>query len=382
MIKHPDIRADRGGVLVWVALLTTVLLGVGALAVDLGYAYSVKRQLSVSADAAALAGAHEAGLKYDVLGGCGEPLEIAINAAVATVHAQNAPQGSVGTPTAEITCGGQSVSVEVTEASSLGSFFGRILGVDTLSPNASATAEVFGSSQLGGLRPLTVCLNDLQAAYSEWLAHERDSSNPAPKTYQTIFGHFNGPDTGTCNPTGASGNWGYASFDVGGSQPTLLCLIQYGYGPSCGGSPLGYDVGTLDSFVWSAGNTGNSLQPSSRDKINALLEQPILLPVADDWRRGGSNAEYQSFGGVGVQICGWVMPKNTGEPQAWNYGPNYTGVDCWEDGLYYTAMPEWEKVSLVIQWKFVHIVQSYVGQDSSARCTMGPGCIPVVRLTE
>lgn len=52
-------RDERGSVVVTVAIMIAVLLGVAALAVDTGYAYSVKTRLSATADAAALAAVSE-----------------------------------------------------------------------------------------------------------------------------------------------------------------------------------------------------------------------------------------------------------------------------------------------------------------------------------
>jgi Flp pilus assembly protein TadG len=369
---------DDGVTMIWVALMIVVLLGIGALAVDLGLGYAVKRQLSSTADAAALAGAQEAGLRYGRAGGCGSTLNGAIVSAVNAVHAANAPQGSTGNPTTTITCGADAVTVRVTESSSLPTFLGRILGVNALSPSASATAQVFGAAEQGnGLRPLTVCLGAVQAAYAEWVAQ-----SPA-STFQTHFGQHNGTPDGSCNPTGAPGNWGYASFDVGGSQPTLLCLIANGYGPACGGSTDGVDIGTPTTATWSPGNTGNSLQPSSASTLSKMMAQPILLPVARNWRGTGMNAEYEAFGGVGAQICGWVMPKNDGTPQVWDYGPNYTGVNCWDQALYDNAKANWDKVSLVIQWRFVRWVGSYQGQSTTNRCGLGdPTCPATVALIQ
>ncbi len=49
---------DRGAVLVWVALMIVVLLGVGALVIDVGALYAERRQLQNGADAAALGRRH------------------------------------------------------------------------------------------------------------------------------------------------------------------------------------------------------------------------------------------------------------------------------------------------------------------------------------
>lgn len=52
-------RGERGQTLIIVALLTTILIGVLGLSVDVGYAYSERRQIQNAADASALNGARE-----------------------------------------------------------------------------------------------------------------------------------------------------------------------------------------------------------------------------------------------------------------------------------------------------------------------------------
>ena len=50
---------DEGAVMIWVALMMVVLLGVGAIVIDIGALYAEKRQLQNGADAAALAVAQD-----------------------------------------------------------------------------------------------------------------------------------------------------------------------------------------------------------------------------------------------------------------------------------------------------------------------------------
>ena len=50
-------RDDRGVAAIMTVILLVVLIGMAAFAVDLGAAYTNKRQLSIGADAAALAAA-------------------------------------------------------------------------------------------------------------------------------------------------------------------------------------------------------------------------------------------------------------------------------------------------------------------------------------
>jgi hypothetical protein len=209
------------------------------------------------------------------------------------------------------------------------------------------------------------------------------------------YGRHNGNGDG-CQPTGSPGNWGYASFDVGGSQPTLLCLIEKGYGPGCGGAPEGFDVGTPADWdtttvppsgvgTAAAGNTGNSLQPSnSSSLLDGLLGKPILLPAAENWTGNGSNATYDGFGALAVKLIGYIYPKPNGSIQDENY---LTGSACITgtpncQTMYNNTKANWTNVSLVLFWQYEREwVSSYTGQSSSGGCAIGDaGCIPVLRL--
>lgn len=552
-------REERGATLLWVILMMMILLGITALAVDFGLAYAVKRQLSSTADAAALAGAQEAGLRFKSTNGCpgGVPdpaLVQAINSAVADTHTQNDPWGATGVPVPTITCDPTQVTVSVQEASSLNTIFARVLGINTLDPAEAATANVFGSTFGGGLRPFTVCVGDARegkldttrvrqsyytlhnndtisgevlqeggdstwtasndeisdgsfsdvsvgdyvrldvksgatgasdgyywvvwrsnnkkeirvsttfggsavnitadgvvdvykqpppignadAAWSAgspgvlttssahaliagdavWIAVKTGGGGASSGTYYVVSTPTNttftvattptGPpvditSAGTvyvykkqslasvqeCNPTGAPGNWGYASFGLGGSQPVLKCLITYGYGGDAGclGDAIGTNLGDDNDStpeVTAPGNSGNSIQsnPDFRARLTALLDETILLPVAGTWDQQGSNATYTAKGGAAVKVCGFAFPTSNTNPTP---NPLLAG-SCWDNNLYNAAaaVGNLDDVSLVLQWKYVdEYTGVYRGQSTAPSdfCELGNAtCIPTVRL--
>ncbi len=53
------LRGNKGGVAIYVALVSTIMLGFGALVIDLGRLFTLHTELQSAADAAALAGAAE-----------------------------------------------------------------------------------------------------------------------------------------------------------------------------------------------------------------------------------------------------------------------------------------------------------------------------------
>jgi len=383
------VRDESGAVLVWVGVMIVVLLGFAAFAVDLGQAYAVKRQLSVVADGAALAGAQEAGLKYKSLGGCSSSLTNAAVGAAQANYAASVPQGgpeSLPASAVDVTCDESSenaVTGEVTVSGEVDTTFGQVLGVATMNPGAAATADVFGARQLGGLRPFTVCLEDARDAAANGATHQSayHKQNSAPE----------GADP--CNPSGSPGNWGYATFGLGTDDPTLLCLIEEGYGPECGGSEGGVDVGAPEDPEPSDGYAGNSIQGNPNTEtadvraLNSLLGQTILLPVSGDWTDGsGRNAEYLGMGAIAVEFCGWGMPKNN--DQVLDDTEPHKTADCWDPALYAASTANWptqqDIPSLVIQWRYVgEWVTSSVGQDPASGCELGDAtCIPALRLIQ
>lgn len=344
-----------------VALMMVALLGVGALAVDLGLSYAVKRQLSATADAAALAGAQAAGREYSRLhpqgGGCtaavvGEVTAV-VNAAVAQTYVANAPQGSTGTPTPAITCSGSNINVQVDTSSDLDTILGRVLSVTTMSPDASATAQVSGSPAYGGLRPFAVCIDDYPDSFADAAVTNQTIFAQAPKLMVTCNG----------NPPGS---WGVVDFD-GGSNPTgdIEDWTENGYpGPV-----------KIPSPPLLPGDPGANINPIS-DELDSIVGKTVLLPVASKWEEtGGNNAAFTAVGVLSARICGWGQKGKVGMTDS------AMADSCW-------SAPTWDaapdKAKLVLQWRYTDYVSSYISTgNGSAACPLSQqGCLPATRLVE
>jgi hypothetical protein len=132
--RDPDGAPDEGGfVLVWFALMLTVLMGMAAFSVDVGNWYHVRSREQKAADAAALAAAvHWPG---DKATGTSEAIAIA---------------GRNGFPAGEVTVndlGGARVEVKITR--DVKNFFGNFLGVDTTRISRRAVGEYQATIPLG-----------------------------------------------------------------------------------------------------------------------------------------------------------------------------------------------------------------------------------------
>ncbi len=132
-------QEERGQVIVLFVLMAVVLLGCAALVVDLGHAYYVHRSLQASADAAALAGAQE------------------LPDATQTAAFANSFSASVGNKNEHTNIPGVTTSVTtkcipaipgcdpvntvvVTEQVTRNTFFAKVLGINTFTVTAKATA--------------------------------------------------------------------------------------------------------------------------------------------------------------------------------------------------------------------------------------------------
>jgi Flp pilus assembly protein TadG len=131
------LRDERGQSLVLVVLFLVVLLGISALVLDVGHAYLVQRRLQASTDAAALAGAD--GLptvaaatalanQYGA-GGSNTPIGVDnVQMSVSTSCLATAPGCSPAN------------AVSVTESASVPTIFAKVLGINSFTVHASATA--------------------------------------------------------------------------------------------------------------------------------------------------------------------------------------------------------------------------------------------------
>jgi Flp pilus assembly protein TadG len=169
---------SRGAVIVWVTILMVVFLAFAALAVDLGFVLVTRNELQNISDATSLAGARVLGLAYEAL-----PYEQqltyvadadAIYEAVEDVAGRNRAGGvdDIEINTSDITIGRWDTQTKVltptlSQANAvrvvarrdesanapLQTFFARILGEETASVSALASAALTGQSRVepGGL---------------------------------------------------------------------------------------------------------------------------------------------------------------------------------------------------------------------------------------
>jgi Flp pilus assembly protein TadG len=131
------LRSDSGQTLVWLAVSLIVLLGIAALAVDVGKLYGERRRMQNAADAAALAGAHEI---------CQAPDKQDAAIAMANDYAKTRNGALWATP---VPFGGSSLNrgMEVTAGETVNNAFAVLLNANStvVSAHAKARCEKTGT---------------------------------------------------------------------------------------------------------------------------------------------------------------------------------------------------------------------------------------------
>ncbi|WP_224279549.1 pilus assembly protein TadG-related protein [Nocardioides lacusdianchii] len=162
-LTYPDAKNERGAVAIMVSVLTVVIMILAAFSVDLGLAYSTKRQLATAADAASLAAVSV--YKKDFVGSCSaaalasqSTVRTAAEAAADSVYVANYTSGT--TASGDITavqCKGVGVEVVYRATGSSGSPFGVLAGgtgAIATKGSAAATYALVGKCSMCFLGPV------------------------------------------------------------------------------------------------------------------------------------------------------------------------------------------------------------------------------------
>lgn len=306
------LRDDSGAVAILVAILMTVLMVMGAFALDIGNAYAQGRQISVAMDAAALSAAAKVGQAMPINTACTSAVLANIGAqsiAQAEADAINTKNRKNGlaepVQSVSVTCqdGGKAVQVTVGNSRGVPTALAGVIGVDSIRPAADASARYVKRTVGGGLRPWAVCSTTLTQA----------QQNPGT-TYWTALGNWNTKDSvGICG-TSAPGNWGSVDFDGGSnSAGDLADWTLNGYpGPVTIPDPyLPADPGTTNSSAL-------------RAAFQSLVNQVVLFPAVDGISGSGQNAVFDAVGVGTVKVCGVVYQGNI-----YNTTPSGGASDCW-----------------------------------------------------
>lgn len=291
----PDGTRDRGAVLIWVALMMTVLLGVGAIVIDIGALYAEKRQLQNGADAAALAVAQDCANGDN----CG-------------------PYGATAIQYADLNAKDGASAVDV------------VCGVGPGLPACSDPPPAGASNATGWVRVRTS-------------TETPDGGNEVDFVLGPIMGSIAGETVNAAAVAayGAQGSGAFVPFvfsvceyiEMGGSLDALTFPDGIGYiyyhgqnrndpnAGSCRPSPSGQDlpggfgrvnsiscVANLSQGQWIPEDPGNDL--SRGCPYTSWQNQDVVVALYDQVRGTGRNGEYHIVGFVGMQLLGYRLGGN------------------------------------------------------------------------
>jgi hypothetical protein len=291
-IKHDD--PDRGVIAPLTAILMVVLLGMAAFAVDVAMMYSEHAQLQNGADSAALSIAQAC---------AATPPTAASTAACATPTADAAPlargnavDGSSHVLSATVNGGTVDVTTQTENAAGDKHFslvFARVLGIQTADIRASAQAK-FGGYSAANVLPLSFSKCESDPGFTknlQFFPSHGDALAADPK-YECITSSSSGLEV--------PGGFGWLDHVAGD------CNVKVDVNNPWVGTNTGQDFD---------GDCGSVLT-----KWGGILADPtktvdILVPIFDDRRGTGSNAEFHIEAFAQISLRGWNLSGGTKLPE-------------------------------------------------------------------
>lgn len=270
---------ERGAASVLVAILLVVLLGFGAIAVDVGMLYAERTQLRNGADAAALAIAQKCAKSAT------DPDCSATSTLAAALTNGNANDGLSNIKSAALDKAARTVTVTAASQEAgkspneVSLFFARVLGMDSAEVNAPSTV-VWGSPEKG-TTPFPITVSVCQV---------RDSTNI--KQLLQLHGKNANVD---CNygPSGAFVQGGFGGLKQDANQCGALIDI---------------------AISTAGGDTGNNAPPHCEATLNgwaadltAGKDVIVLLPIFNSVVGTGTNAIYGLTTFAAFKVAGWKV---------------------------------------------------------------------------
>jgi hypothetical protein len=267
------IDRERGQVVVVTVLALASLLGMSALAIDVGAWFQTKRHLQATADASALAGAQAL------------PDNPGAASALALSYADKNGGGVLGANVSISSTDMPNDTITVSPKQERPGVFSRVLGIDSVDIGAHATAIAGVPAQALHVAPMVVYCDHS-------LIHNCNGSH---------LPSFNVSTTLDFAPLGAPGAFGMLNLDggngtVGASKEGEWILTGFDKY-----LPLGYyrsDPGAKFS--------SQNIRSALTDRINTIL----LFPVYKTLTGTGQNAQYLIIGWIGFMLQSYTVHGN------------------------------------------------------------------------
>ncbi len=291
------LRDERGVTLAFVAIVMIVLLGMAALAIDVGMLYNAKGQAQNAADSGALAGA-------------GSLLVTPNNSATAKSVAETFAEQHVIIKDQVVIFPDQDIQVDMVNgrvtvtarrimarSNAVPTFFAKVLGIDLVDVEANATAEIIPGGSAACLKPWAIpdAFDDLVPPMDEF-TNPGDYYEPGVTSYGS---NYRGPD----------GDWGLQLMLKAGTPGETISSGQFfavdlpieGGGPLTGADRYRENIANCNRSIVRVGDilqteNGNMAGPT-RQGVEELIAQDPL-------------ASWDSFNGVvGSSFAAGASPR-------------------------------------------------------------------------
>jgi Putative Flp pilus-assembly TadE/G-like len=268
MTRH---KQDSGQAYVISILFLAVLLAMAAAVLDIGSWYRADRSLQATVDSAALAGAQAL------------PQSTGNASALATQYATKNGGGTMNVTFKSKVVPNDTITVSGSRQAP--GFFSKMLGVNSVTVHATATARVGGLSAAKWVVPIVVDEK-----------HPKLQCNPNPCSGATELNYLHLKNNGT--PDG-SGNFGFINLTGGSSGSSDLGnLIENGWDKYMN---LG-DYDAITGNMFSSTNIG--------DKLNARIGDVLLFPIYRKISGTGTGAHYEIVGWAAFKLTGMDLQGN------------------------------------------------------------------------
>jgi hypothetical protein len=289
--------SEDGAVATMVVISLVVLLGAGALVLDLGNLYWERRQLQNGADAAALATAQEIVLTGSSAGA----LTVARNFAD-----QNNSRGAyVAAPDLEITTTLVRVTARtgsIDQPGQLPSFLAGILGVNEYATRATAAVRLDQKISGGRTIPITICVANYNLWTNNSTTFPSNGGVPHVISFATAPGQQDAENADCGNPGSATGETypgGFGFLDR--NDDCMAVSTAYGI----------FDGEQGNNLV----NPSSSCSP--QDVINFLRDiidnqREVLIPIFRDYQGQGASGQFEVIGYGGFKLMGFRFRSSGG----------------------------------------------------------------------
>lgn len=358
--QSAKISEDRGALgIIMCCIILAITLPLAAFAIDYGYAYEQRRELSTLADGAAMAAAREIQLRAESGESC-ESLrsahEVTAIAAADSIKTATAPGGTTLTTTVTCPTGGYLLVTSVANKTTPAFFGSAFTETDGNQIQRSAKSVLAPAGQIRGIRPLAVCYDTANALI-------------AAATGAGLGAAINMP----LDRTGDTSCTDAAVASAGGGNRSRIELdpnITFAESLSTG-STSALNV-TADGSLLLTSYQGEPWSNAGVTAMNSLLDTAFMMPVYSKAVKSGNNVLYQVVGFIAGRFCGWQKTPTTN-------ASNIHKGSCYDNATPMTAGVD------SIQLKYSRMVPAAdlaactSGSDTNAPCSIADaGYAPLI----